>query len=474
MPSTPEAVLEQVAKRVTPGNAERQKMVRLSDILRNKVETILVDSAINGTVTLQGSFARDTWLRGETDIDIFIRLPTTLEREDWIRNLLPSIRKHLSQYHIVERYAEHPFLEFHVEDIRVNIVPCYNVSKGEWKSATDRTPFHTEFMHSNLTDNLRREARLLKKFAKGIGVYGAEIEVGGFSGMLVDTLALYYGSFIATIKQADNWSPGTRLEIGKPPSIIDSKKREAGVDLVAIDPVDPDRNLAAAVRPERLWSFVAAGRRFLKDPGQWYFFPPKFARKTRAQFAKQIDQPGREIVAVSFKHRELVPDVLWGQLLRLEGSLVDLMVREEFLVDRSKIWSDEKHESAILLEVRQSNLAPVRVQRGPPVFKTEDSGGFLAKHLGAPDTFRGPWIEGDRWMIEKKRRISSIEMLVKTFLRQQAHGIAVPKQIGETLARTVRVNEGQGVLSMFGKDGFDKTLWEFLEAKPQWLRQSRS
>ena len=466
--------MDKVAKQVTPGKAERQKMVRLSNSLRSTVEAVLLDSGITGTVTLQGSFARDTWLRGETDIDIFIRLPTTVDRKDWIDRVLPSIKKHLSQYRIVERYAEHPFLEFRVENIRVNIVPCYNVSKGEWKSATDRTPFHTEFMQTNLTDDLRREARLLKRFAKGIGVYGAEIEVGGFSGMLVDTLALYYGSFIATIKQASNWSPGTRLEIGKPPSIIDSKKREAGIDLVAIDPVDPDRNLAAAVRPERLWSFVAAGRQFLKDPGQWYFFPPKFARKTKAQFDKQIDQRGREIVAVSFRHRELVPDVLWGQLLKLESSMVDMLVREEFQIDRSRIWSDEKHESAILLEVRNSKLSPVRVQRGPPVFKTEDSGGFLTKHLGAPDTFRGPWIEGDRWMIEKKRRISSIEKLVKTSLRQQAHGVAVPKQIGETLARTVRVNEGRGVLSMLGKDGFDKTLWEFMEAKPQWLRQSRS
>jgi tRNA nucleotidyltransferase (CCA-adding enzyme) len=238
--------------------------------------------------------------------------------------------------------------------------------------------------------------------------------------------------------------------------------------------VDPDRNLAAAVRPERLWTFVAAGRQFLKAPGAWYFFPPKYAKKTRAQFAKQIDQPGREIVLVSFKHRDLVPDVLWGQLLRLERSLVDLLVREDFQVYRSRIWSDEKHESAILLEVKHSKLSSVRLQRGPPIYKTEDSTGFLDRHLGAPDTVRGPWIQADRWTIEKKRRISSITELVKTSLRQTANGLAVPKQIGETLARTVRVDEGRAVLSMLGKDGFDQTFWEFLEAKPQWLKQSRS
>jgi len=449
-------------------------MARLSDSMKTKVEAILSDSAIKGTVTLQGSFARDTWLHGETDIDIFIRFPTTVERKEWIENVLPAIKKHLSQYHIIERYAEHPFLEFHVDGIRVNIVPCYDVSKGVWKSATDRTPFHTEFMKANLTSDLQREARLLKRFAKAMGVYGAEIEVGGFSGMLVDTLALYYGSFLETIKQAGAWSPGTRLELGRPSSIIDPKKREAGVDLVVIDPVDPDRNLAAAVRRERLWTFVAAGRQFLKTPRLSYFFPLSFAKKTRSQFAKHLDQSGREIVVVSFKHRDLVPDVLWGQLLKLERSLADLLIRDDFEVYRSKIWSDEKHESAIILEVKHSKLSSVRIQRGPPVYKTEDSTGFLERHLDASDTARGPWVDGDRWMVEKKRKVSSIAGLVKTSLHQSGKGLAVPKQIGETLARTVRIQERHGVLSMLGKDGFDKVLWEFLEAKPQWLKKSRS
>ncbi|HEX4921478.1 MAG TPA: CCA tRNA nucleotidyltransferase [Candidatus Bathyarchaeia archaeon] len=473
MPSTVEAVLDQIAKRVTPDEHERRKMVKLSDSLMRKVEEILARASINGTVTLQGSFARDTWLRGETDIDIFIRFPTTMDRKEWIDNALLSIKKHLSQYHIIERYAEHPFLEFHVDGIRVNIVPCYDVSQGAWKSATDRTPFHTEYMKTKLTSDLRREARLLKKFAKAIGVYGAEIEVGGFSGMLVDTLALYHGSFLETMKQARTWTPGTRLEIGKPASYVESKKREVGVDLVVIDPVDPDRNLAAAVRPERLWTFVAAGRQFLKAPGPWFFFPPRFTKKTKADFARLLDQPGHEIVAVSFRHRDLVPDVLWGQLLKLERSLVDLLAREDFQIYRSKIWSDEKHESAILMDVEQSNLPSLRVQRGPPIYKTEDSNGFLDRHLGASDTIRGPWVDTDRWMIAKKRKISSIATLVKTSLRLQGHGLAVPKQIGEILARTVKVHEGREVLSLIEKDGFDETLWNFLEAKPQWLRQGR-
>ena len=470
--SPPEVVLQQVARRIVPPEKERERMLKLSERLRQDVERILADSGFQGRVTLQGSFARDTWLSGETDLDIFARFPSSMERGEWTERVLPAIRKGLALFNVIERYAEHPFLEFHVDGTRVNVVPCYDVEKGEWKSATDRTPYHTEFMNTNLTPELRLEARLLKKFARGIGVYGAEIKVGGFSGMLIDTLALYCGSFMESIRQASSWTRGTLLEIGKPPAVLDMKKREPGVDLVVIDPVDPDRNLAAAVRPGRLWSFVAAGREFLRGPEIRYFFPPQFTRKTNHQFAERIRVSGRELSAIVFKHRALVPDVLWGQLMKLERSMVEMMDREDFRIYRSTIWSDEKTRSAILLEAEQAIISSVKMQKGPPVSKKEDSQSFLQRHLGARDTAQGPWIKGDRWMVEKKRRISTIADLVKASLREEAYGLTIPKQIGESLTRTMRVLQGRSVLSLLGRAGFDKSLWEFLEAKPSWLKQT--
>ena len=470
MPQTPEIVLQQVAKKIVPGDREREKMARLSLMIRRQAEDILANSQIEATVSLQGSFARDTWISGEADLDIFARFPPAMEREEWVERVLPNIRKRLSQYRVIERYAEHPFLEFHVEDVRVNIVPCYDVKPGEWKSATDRTPYHTEFMQKHLTPELRLEARLLKKFTKGIGTYGAEIKIGGFSGMLIDTLILYYQSLMETLRHASSWTKGTLLEIGKSEGVVSPKNRDPNVDLVVIDPVDPNRNLAAAVRPDILWSFVAAGRQFPRNPGLWYFFPPEFKPKTRQQFAKRIEDTGRNVLAITFRHPLLVPDVLWGQLMKLERSLLDIMAREDFNPHRSALWSDENKESAILVEAERTTLQEVRLQKGPPVSKGEDSQSFLEKHLSARDTLRGPWIEGDRWMVEKKRKISSIQELVKASLREEAHGLSIPKQLGESLRKSVTVLQDREVLSMLSRKGFDKSLWEFLEAKPSWLK----
>src|SRR5712664_902045 len=445
-------------------------MDRLSQTIQRQVEEVLASSRIQAKISPQGSFARDTWLRGEADLDIFARFPPTMEREEWVEKVFPDMRKHFSRYRVVERYAEHPFLEFRVDGVRVNIVPSYDVKKGEWKSATDRTPYHTEFMQTHLTSELRRKARLLKKFAKGIGTYGAEIKIGGFSGMLIDTLVLYYQSLMETLRHASSWTKGTLLEIGKSEGVVSPKNRDPNVDLVVIDPVDPNRNLAAAVRPDKLWSFVAAGRQFLRNPGLWYFFPPEFKPKTRQQFAKRIEDTGRNVLAITFRHPVLVPDVLWGQLMKLERSLLDIMAREDFNPYRSALWSDENKESAILVEADRTTLQEVRLQKGPPVSKGEDSLSFLEKHLSARDTLRGLWIEGDRWMVEKKRRISSIQELVKASLREEANGLSLPKQLGESLRKSVTVLQDREVLSMLSRKGFDKSLWEFLEAKPSWLK----
>ena len=159
--------------------------------------------------------------------------------------------------------------------------------------------------------------------------------------------------------------------------------------------------------------------------------------------------------------------------MKLERSLLEIMAREDFNPYRSALWSDEMKESAILVEADRTTLSAVRRQKGPPVSKREDSVSFLEKHLSSKDTVRGPWIEGDRWMVEKKRGISSIRDLVKAATREESYALSIPKQLGESFGKSVKVLQNREILSMLAKKGFDKSLWEFLEAKPSWLKTGR-
>jgi tRNA nucleotidyltransferase (CCA-adding enzyme) len=240
--------------------------------------------------------------------------------------------------------------------------------------------------------------------------------------------------------------------------------------LVVIDPVDPDRNLAAAVRDDKLWGFVAASRELGKNPGIWYFFPPTSKRKTKAQFSKFLENQNRDIVAMSFDHPRIVPDVLWGQLLKIEGSITELMTRQDFHPVRSMVWSDETQSSAVFVELESLTLPEVQLRKGPPVSKMDDSQGFLDRHLDARDTVRGPWIETDRWMVDKKRTILTIEQLMMGALKDSRLGLTIPEQLNNSFRKNVRILENKKILALLGREGFDQALSEFLAAKPTWLK----
>ena len=145
---------------------------------------------------VEGSVAKDTWLSENPDIDIFMRLPTSIPRKNLGEVGLKIAKKAAEGYVQLERFAEHPYLEIVVEGYHADIVPCYDAKPGEWQSATDRTPYHTDYINrTSQLKALRGEVRLLKAFMQGIGVYGAEIKVGGFSGYLCELLIMNYGSF---------------------------------------------------------------------------------------------------------------------------------------------------------------------------------------------------------------------------------------------------------------------------------------
>src|SRR5206468_712277 len=102
---------------------------------------------------------------------------------------------------------------------------------------------------------------------EGIGVYGAEAKVLGFSGYLCELLILKYASFRGVLDSSLSWRPGTVIVLEGPPA------RTFPEPLIVVDPVDPNRNVASAVGIEQLATFVHAAREYLAAPSERFFFP---------------------------------------------------------------------------------------------------------------------------------------------------------------------------------------------------------
>ena len=207
------AIHQEILRKITPTQADRAKIIALAKELQQKVLRACQQQSVNAIVRVEGSVAKDTWLREEPEIDIFMRLPTTIPRRDLGEISLKIARKATQGAKQVERFAEHPYLEAFLDDVRLNIVPCYDVARGEWHSATDRTPFHTDYVKKHLNERRRGEVRLLKKFLKGIQAYGAEIKTGGFSGYLCELLILHYQSLAETLRAFAGYKQRTIIDI---------------------------------------------------------------------------------------------------------------------------------------------------------------------------------------------------------------------------------------------------------------------
>jgi len=131
-----------------------------------------------------GSFAKGTWLSKDADVDIFIKFKKNVSEEKFEKISKKIGFDSLKKYSPYVRYSQHPYVEAKIKNTKINVVPCYDVKIGEWKSAADRSPFHTKFMEKSLTSKMRNEVRVLKTFLKLNGIYGSEIAKQGFSGYI--------------------------------------------------------------------------------------------------------------------------------------------------------------------------------------------------------------------------------------------------------------------------------------------------
>jgi tRNA nucleotidyltransferase (CCA-adding enzyme) len=466
-----ETVLATVLDRVTPNAAERKKILALADRLERKVRSAAERSKVETIVRVEGSVAKDTWLSGEPDVDVFMRVSTRIPRAELGEVCLKVARAATRGSRQVERFADHPYLEAFVDNTRVNVVPCYDSKPMDWLSATDRTPYHTDFVNKRLDSVMRDEVRLLKKFMKGIGAYGAEIKTGGFSGYLCELLVLHFGSFLKVIEAFAGLKQKLVIDIE---GFYEDKRRDLNLlfdePLVVVDPVDRARNVASAVRPQRLYAFVAASQMFLKKPKLDFFYPTGTVPFSPRRIRSELKKRGSAIVFVTFGKIRVVPDILWGQLYKSQRSLRKLIKLNDFTVLRDLPWSDENSLNVFVFELENRCLSSTKLHLGPPLDKAVECERFVGKHLGREGTVCGPYVEGGRWVVLVKRKHIDACVLLRDKLKNGGKSAGVAEGLSHVVKRGFDVFVNEEVVKLYGKNElFAIFLTDFLVGKPHWL-----
>lgn len=401
---------QEIIEKIKPGEWEKKAVDELSYHLIGIINALALREGIDAEAVLVGSVAKDTWLSGKADVDIFIKFPTHTS-EDYLKEKgLYLGRECIKQMGgtVEYRYASHPYVTGLIATMEIDFVPCYDIKDThKIKYAVDRTIPHTEYVRKHLTPEGADEVLLLKCFMKNVGTYGSEFKVGGFAGYLCELLTIHHGTFIKVLESAGGWwKPGYQVDLAGY-----GTAHHFCEPLVVVDPVDPNRNVAAALSMQKLSDFVVASRNFLEDPSKSYF-EEKEILTSQEEIQEEFTFRGTKTVILTFKAPDIPADAIYPQIKKTVTSIESLVERSGFKIRGSGYWTDEKQLILILLELETWKLPPVKKHYGPPIWSREHSENFTIKYGEMA------WLEDDRWVVDVEREYPEVEDLIRAALSQ--------------------------------------------------------
>ncbi len=380
-----ERIFDRILKDIKPSPAEVQDTTYRANSLMDIMGKIVPKDV---ELRIVGSISRGTNLKGDADIDIFMLFSKAYKKDRLVKLGLEYGKKaaRLAKGTCEIKYAEHPYIRLYLKSagLKADIVPASKIAEiGEMATTVDRTPFHTEFINSNLSDRQRDEVRVLKYFLKVHHIYGAEVKTGGFSGYLCELLIHQYGSLAKLLESASSFKQPLILDPLFKKEITDGERQKKfASNFVVVDPVDANRNVAAGVSTESLTRFMIISRQFVSKPSISLFYREKFASPQAHQLlSKFIKESGLETFIITATVPEKSEDVIFPQLRKVAGNIGDHLRKKGFDIYFNLPFVRGKSGIILLMAPRQRLTS--RVLKGPSVFVADASRHFAMGHQKA-------------------------------------------------------------------------------------------
>jgi tRNA nucleotidyltransferase (CCA-adding enzyme) len=410
---------KEILKEIKPSDKADKEVRKVANEL---IDLINQASPKDVKVLLTGSFAKGTYVRNDVDFDIFLLYPDEYTIDDMQFKTFEWAKKFLEEWEIA--YAQHPYIKGKYEGHDVDIVPSYFLDENsngniKIKSAVDRTQLHTKYILSKITEEQKEDVIILKKFLKRVGVYGAEIKTGGFSGYLCELLILNYGSFYNFINEAKNWKIPVCFDVEKKKSARLLKTLFKRAPLVVLDPVDDKRNVGSPVNEESLSKLIAASHIFFVNSSKEMFFS-SINLMSEEEIKKEMNERGTNFILFEFPKPEKSDDILWGELRKTLSSISDSIKIAEFKIVHESV--DIYGEMCyILFELEHSLMPKIKVQKGPFVRMENHLDNFISKNMNNLDLF----VRDERLCSIRYRDFYRIEDLIEDIKKKPSrHGIS--------------------------------------------------
>ncbi len=247
-------VFDRAYSAFVPSEKEKAKLDRDAEHLINLLNKNATNNAVNVEFRFGGSYAKGTWIKNESDIDIF----AVFNSEDEMKSLSFLVPKNFIPTFGTRKYFRGSF-----NGIKIEVVPVLRFSDiKSVKNSIDLSVLHANYINSFLSSSQKKDVIILKAFCKANNCYGSETYMHGFSGYSLEVMIKEFGSFMGLIKAVNSWK--MPVSIGKAPD-------KTSFPIFLLDPTNPKRNICASVNEENLSKFVLSIKRFYLSPSFDFF-----------------------------------------------------------------------------------------------------------------------------------------------------------------------------------------------------------
>ncbi len=416
---------ERIREKVLDDFYPREEDIKQTQKLYEKISHF-IKSRFSLDTHFAGSASRRTSIRGDKDIDIFVLFPEEVERKELEEQGLEIGKKVFQEFDGEPRveYAEHPYTRGEIEGHDVEIVPCYDVEPEDIKSSVDRTPHHSRWVKDHLDKEKKKEVVLLKSFLRSSGLYGSSLRVRGFSGYLCEVLIAEYGSFQELVSSTSNWDRGEVIDPEGhheelPPEL---EKKFEDDPLRVIDPVDPERNVAAVLDGENYAKFIYNCWQFRQEPGI-NFFREEELEFSEFEIKKEIDDRG-DFMVIEFETPDEIDDVIYPQMRKALHVIDRKLRKNDFRIFEKGFHVGKK--TRIFFELERE-LPLVHQKKGPKIFHGEE---HMAQFTSK---YEKVYVKGERLHARTEREHTDAKELLKEFLEGDTQKKGVPGNIAEKI-----------------------------------------
>jgi len=368
-------MFEDILKRIKPSKEEEKRVFEIINELIDRFER----KGLN--IFLGGSFAKNTWISNNYDVDLFVLFNKGEEMSKRIEDVLREEKLNFVRVKGSRDY----FKVFH-RGIEFELVPILKINRvEEAENVTDLSPFHVYYVRSKIKGR-EDEVRLLKVFMKSIGVYGAESYIRGFSGYAAELLIIYYNTFYNLILNSQNWKLKVFIDIEGIYKDLRDAVKIMGRDrtkspIIIVDPVYPIRNASSSVSVQKFSEFILYSRFLLndikdgRDISKYFEIKKKVDVESYLRIAKRY---GANLLYVEIEGKGESKDIKNSKALKFFKRILKEIESKGFPILRKTVIFDDKLIGIVYLYLDKS-LSYIK-KRGPLVWDKSNLDTFLEKH----------------------------------------------------------------------------------------------